>query len=182
MNDLKMKNPVFLWLWVVLSLVLLNCNSNNSNKEVRNTEESQVDEYAPLREESQAPQRMAEDLSGNVIILTEKDFIERITEIDNPKGFQYLGQTPCIVSLYANWCKPCGILSEIMNLMAPEYKGKVIFYKLDIDRAIGVSNAFKVTSIPKILYFKPRSSVSTTVGFLNKEELANMIEQFLLNP
>jgi hypothetical protein len=39
-----------------------------------------------------------------------------------------------------------------------------------------------VTDIPMILYFKPRGGVSTTVGFLNKEELTNMIDKLLLNP
>ena len=142
----------------------------------------ETDEYALLKEPNSTPQKIAEDLSGKVIILSEEDFIERITALDNPKGFQYKGKTPCIVDLYADWCKPCGYLSQLLNELAPEYQGKVIFYKLNIDRARAVVDAFNVSSIPKILYFKPHGEVSSTVGYLNKEELKETIHNLLLKP
>jgi thioredoxin 1 len=87
-----------------------------------------------------------------------------------------------MVELYADWCKPCGYLSELMRNLAPEYQGKVIFYKLNIDKAAGVNAAFNVKEIPKILYFKPHGEVSSTVGFLNREQLKNTIDKLLLNP
>jgi thioredoxin-like negative regulator of GroEL len=160
---------------------MLSCGNTHRNNSENSVEENpQTDEYALLR--TPPPQRIEEDLSGKVVILTEKDFIERITEIDNPKGFQYKGQTPCMVELYADWCRPCGYLSELMRNLAPEYQGKVIFYKLNIDKAADVSFAFHVKDIPKILYFKPHGEISSTVGYLNREQLKNMIDKFLLNP
>ncbi|MCL2246810.1 MAG: thioredoxin family protein [Lentimicrobiaceae bacterium] len=144
------------------------------------SEVTQTDDYATLRV-SNAPQEMTENISGNVITLSEKDFIEQITTIDNPKGFRYLGKTPCIVELYADWCKPCWILSDLMIELAPEYKGKVIFYKLNIDRAPNIVKAFNVENIPMILYFKPREKVANTVGLLNKGNLRKAINDLLLN-
>jgi len=172
----------FAFLLIMLLTLTLSCgNHNTSNVENADAENTQTDDYAFLRT-PQITQKIEEDLSGKVIILTEKDFIERITVIDNPKGFQYKGQTPCIVELYADWCKPCGYLSELLRNMAPEYQGKVIFYKLNIDKATDVSCAFNVKDIPKILYFKPRGEVSSTIGFLNREQLQDMIDKLLLNP
>jgi thiol-disulfide isomerase/thioredoxin len=168
-----------------LIVILLNfsCgNSNTSNTENDFFEDSKTDDYAMLSETNNESQRIVEDLSGKVIILYEKDFTERITALDNPKGLQYLGQTPCIVELYADWCKPCGYLSQLLNELAPEYQGKVIFYKLNIDRARVVVEAFNVTTIPKILYFKPFGEVVSTVGYLNREELKKAIENYLLKP
>jgi thioredoxin len=150
--------------------------------EIMVSENSTADDYALLKEPVNAPQRIAEDLSGKVIILTETEFKERITNLDNPKGFQYLGQTPCIVDLYADWCKPCTYLSQLLNDLAPEYKGKVIFYKINIDKAREVSVAFNVKNIPKILYFKPYGEISSTVGLLNREELIKKINEILLKP
>ena len=157
------------------------CKSNKTNMEKGGAEEPPIDEYAILRESNVTP-RIVEDLSGKVIILSETDFIERITILDNPKGFQYLGQTPCIVEFYADWCKPCGYQSELMNMLAPEYQGKVIFYKLNIDRAYQIRGAFKVENIPMILFLKPRGEIVKSVGYLNREKLTQMIDDHLLNP
>ena len=165
---------------IALLLTLSCCKSKKTNIENTVQEEPQTDEYAILLEKP-VTQRIVEDLSGKVIILTENDFIERITALDNPKGFQYLGQTPCIVELYADWCKPCGYLSELMRMLAPEYQGKVIFYKLNIDKAFHIRTAFKVESIPMIIFFKPRGEIVTSVGYINREKLNQMINDHLLN-
>ena len=181
MKKQSIKFPVLL---IITLLITSACNSSNkSNHEVVISEENiQTDDYAALKEQNIVPQRITEDLSGNLIILTEKDFIERITAIDNPKGFRYLGQTPCVVELYTQWCKPCIVLSNIMADLAQEYKGKVIFYKLNVEKAQAVTAAFNVNNIPVLLYFKPRGKISTTVGLLSKEQLTNMIDDLLLKP
>jgi thioredoxin-like negative regulator of GroEL len=57
----------------------------------------------------------------------------------------------------------------------------VIFYKLNIDKAPEIKAAFNVENIPMILYFKPYGRVSTTVGYLNREKLEQMIAKLLLN-
>ena len=175
------KKYLILMLFVAAVFVLVCCNSKKNNVKEEVVEEPEIDEYAVLFN-TNTSNRATENLSGEVILITENDFIEKITVIDNPKGFQYVGQTPCIVELYADRCKACIVQTGLMNEMAPDYKGKVIFYRLDIDRAYGVANAFKVKNIPMILYFKPRGKFSTTVGYLNKVELTDMIDKLLLNP
>ena len=171
-------------IYIITLTLLLTLSCNNSNKsDTKNVafEETPVDEYAILRTSSVASPQNAEELSGKVIVITEQDFIERITALDNPKGFQYLGRTPCIVELYADWCKPCGYQSELMNMLAPEYQGKVIFYKLNIDKAYQIRDAFNVVNIPMMLFFKPRGVITSSVGFLDKEQLTQMIAELLLN-
>jgi len=168
-------------MFAIAFMLIFSCsNPNRSNIEAMVDDVSQTDDYAVLRETNPAPKRIEEDLSGNLIVLSEKDFIERITAIDNPKGFQYKGQTPCIVEIYADWCRPCEFQNRIMLELAPKYKGKVIFYKINTDKAYGVADAFKVTNIPMILYFKPHGKVSTSVGYLNREQLEKMINDLLL--
>lgn len=166
---------------IALLLTFSCCNSHNSKPENVVSENSPIDEYAILHEKPLAP-KIVENLSGKVMILHEQDFIERITALDNPKGFQYLGQTPCIVELYADWCKPCGYQSELLTRLAPEYQGKVIFYKLNIDKAYHIRAAFKVESIPVLLFLKPRAEIVKSVGYLNQEKLTQMIADHLLNP
>jgi thioredoxin len=177
---MKIQKKNFVLLFAVMMTLTLSCgNSNTSNVIV---EDPMTDDYDALRNPNQAPQKITEDLSGRVITLSQQEFIERITDINNPKGFQYKGQTPCVVDFYASWCKPCGFLSENLRNIAPEYQGKVIFYKVDIDKAYDVAAAFGVKSIPMLLYFKPRGEISSTVGYLTVEELRKAIDEFLLNP
>jgi thioredoxin-like negative regulator of GroEL len=164
-------------------MIISSCgNSANSTADNSVSNNSEPDEYAVLFHSNKESQIMAEDLSGKVIVISEKDFIERITDLENPKGFQYKGQTPCVVQIFAYWCTPCTYQSNLLSMMAPEYQGKVIFYKIDIDKAYGVKSAFKVEDVPVMLFFKPRGEISKTVGLLNREKLTNMIEEFLLNP
>jgi len=177
---MQRKNLVLLFISMMI-FTLLCCKSGVSSVENTIFEDADTDAYDLLKNPDKVPQKATENLSGTVIVLYEEDFIERITALDNPKGFQYKGQTPCIVELYANWCKPCGYLSQVMSELAPEYQGKVIFYKLDIDRARKVVQAFGVKTIPMILYFKPHRGVSTTVGYLNHDELRKAIDEHLLN-
>jgi len=181
MKKQRIKFPALL---IITLLITSSCDClNKSNHDVAISEEKpQTDDYTALKESNDTPKKIAEDLSGNLIVLNEKDFIERITAIDNPRGFRYLGQTPCIVEFYTHWCKPCIILSNIMAELAQEYKGKVIFYKLNVEKAQSVQTAFNIQNIPTILYFSPRGKVSTTVGLINKEQLTNMIDDLLLKP
>jgi len=171
------------FLVILLIMCTISCNRSKNSAPVQiDVEKPQIDEYAVLFEENKPVQKITEDLSGKVIVLSEKDFIERITDINNPKGFQYKGQTPCVVEIFAYWCKPCGIQAELLSILAPEYKGKVIFYKIDIDKAYDVRTAFKVDNIPMMLFFKPKGQYTSTIGFQNREKLTNLIDEFLLKP
>ena len=175
----KQKTNLFLLLIIIL-LVTISCrNSNKSIEGAANS--SQDDDYAVLRGTAVQSHKIVENLSGKLINITEKEFIERVTALDNPKGFQYLGETPCIVQLHADWCQPCWVLSGVLVDVAPEYKGRVIFYRVNVDRSPRILDVFKVESVPVIFYFKPREQMVQTVGLLKKDELRKAINEILLN-
>jgi len=180
---MKLRKKNLVLLFTLLTVCILSCNRSKNNIPAQtDAVNPQTDEYAALFEENKPVQKIAEDLSGKVIVLSEKDFIERITDIDNPKGFQYKGLTPCVVEIFAYTCKFCTYQSDLLNVMAPEYQGKVIFYKIDIDKAYDVRTAFKVDNIPMMLFFKPKGQYTSTIGLQNREKLTNLIDEFLLKP
>ena len=121
-----------------------------------------------------------ENLSGEVQYLTEEQFVAMITEIDNPKGFQYKGTTPCIVDFYADWCRPCVSMNPIFKELAAQYKGKIIVYKVNVDKAASIAEAFGIESIPTIIFFKPNAMPTVMVGATPKEELVKAVESVLL--
>lgn len=120
------------------------------------------------------------DTSGKLQPITEEEFIKDITDINNPKGFQYKGSIPCIVDFYADWCRPCHALNPILVELGEKYKGQIIIYKLNVDRAAIVSKAFGVRSIPTLIFFKPQSMPAKMEGAPSKEELEKAISDLLL--
>ena len=95
---------------------------------------------------SQVKETVQEDLSGNIIMLDDESFAARITDIDNVKGLQYKGMTPCIVDFYADWCRPCSAMHPVLVDLAKEYKGKLIIYKVNTDKATKTASALGISS------------------------------------
>lgn len=57
------------------------------------------------------------------IALITKDY-------ENAVGRQKL---PVVVEFYASWCPKCGMMYPVVERLAGRYRGKWIFYKIDID-------------------------------------------------
>lgn len=128
---------------------------------------------------SQVKETYEEDLSGNIIMLDDDSFVARITDIDNEKGLQYKGMTPCIVDFYADWCRPCSALHPILVELAKEYKGKLIIYKVNTDKATKTAAALGINSIPTLIFFKRNTQPGAIRGALPKKDLKKVIDQFL---
>lgn len=143
----------------------------------------QEDEVLTKTIQNSAPEvkpRPAEDLSGKVQIITEEEFIAKITEIDNEKGFQYKGSTPAIVDFYANWCRPCIALGPVLERLGEKYKGQIIIYKVNVDKAQRLAAQFGIQSIPSLLFLKPNEQPKMMVGAPTQDELDKIINKALL--
>ncbi|MDR2868776.1 MAG: thioredoxin family protein [Bacteroidales bacterium] len=130
--------------------------------------------------DNQNTAEIKEDLSGDVQMLSDVDFVTKITEVNNEKGFQYKGNTPCVVDFYADWCGYCVRLVPIMEKLSEKYKGKVIFYKINVDKAPGIAMAFDINALPTQLLFKPNQQPVSMVGAPTLEELDKAIQEVLL--
>lgn len=166
---------------LILAFSVVACSNKNNVEFTPNvpeiTESQTAVENVSNTPQSSTPQ---EDLSGKVQYLTEEEFAAKITEFQNVKGLQYKGKTPCIVDFYADWCRPCVALSPILVEIAEEYKGQIIVYKVNVDKAQILSNAFGINSIPALFFFKPHTQPTMSTGAPSKEELKKMINDLLL--
>lgn len=171
-------------LLLLLPLLFGACKSKDKTDEtttvkVVNTDETKNPYIANSQDNATNDNLTTENLSGKVITLSSNDFIKKITAIDNEKGFQYKGQTPCIVDFYADWCRPCMGLKPIMEKFAQQYKGKIIIYKINVDKAQDICQAFGIQNIPTLLFFKPFTQPTKIVGAPSKSELETAIDKFL---
>lgn len=168
-------------LFILFSFLLLNaCNnkSTSDSKEDVVVVSNEVVEKPTASESTNTPH--VEDLSGNVQIISENKFIEIITDLDNEKGLQYKGKTPAIVDFYADWCRPCIALNPVMQELAQKYKGQIIIYKVNVDKAQKLASSFGIESIPTIFFFKKNAQPTKIVGAPSKAELEKAIKEILL--
>lgn len=93
----------------------------------------------------------------------------------------YLGDKPAIVDFTATWCGPCQRIAPILESLAKEYDGKIVIYKVDVDKERELAKAFNVSSIPAVMFIPlgPGKPVMT-VGSRDAATFRKEIETILL--
>ncbi len=113
--------------------------------------------------------------------LTTEEFKQLIFDYSNSKEWQYKGDKPCIIDFYTTWCGPCKRLAPIMEELANEYAGKVVFYKADTEQERELAYVFQISSIPQVLYIPMEGQPMLLKGLYPKENIVQIIQEFLLN-
>ncbi len=111
--------------------------------------------------------------------LNAADFTTKVYDLTKDE-LKYLGSKPAIVDFTAKWCGPCQRISPILEELAKEYDGKIVIYKVDIDKNPDLAHAFGVSSIPAILYIPLEGEPSMTIGARDKAKFHKEIESNLL--
>lgn len=93
---------------------------------------------------------------------------------------QYLEESkrkPLIVDVYAEWCGPCKQMAPAFEELAKELATKYNFAKINVDEESDLASAYKVRSVPTILFIKDGKVVAIKIGAMTKEALKNEIEK-----
>lgn len=83
------------------------------------------------------------------------------------------------IDFYADWCSPCKMLSPILDELSNEYKDKVVFLKVDIDKDQDIAVKYKIRNIPALFIFKDGNIVGQKVGAMSKSMLKAFIDSCL---
>lgn len=117
--------------------------------------------------------------TATVIELNSEDFNKLVYNI-NDDSLNYLGDKPAIIDFNATWCGPCKRIAPILEELAAEYEGKIVIYKVDVDKCGDIARAFDISSIPAILYIPVKGDPQMTIGSRDKEKFVEEIKSILL--
>ncbi len=80
-----------------------------------------------------------------------------------------------VVDCWAAWCAPCRAIAPVVEQLAKEYSGKIVFGKLNVDENPETQGRFGIMAIPTLLVMKQGKEVDRIVGALPKSQLESKI-------
>lgn len=84
-----------------------------------------------------------------------------------------------VVDCWAPWCGPCRTLAPVIDTLAAEYHGKVVFAKLNVDENQRTAMMYQTMSIPTLLIFRQGKPVDRITGAVPKPMIQRKIQPLL---
>jgi len=110
----------------------------------------------------------------------EKPKIDKPIEITDSNFHEIIKKGGLVVvDCWAAWCAPCRMVSPIIDELAKEYAGKILFGKLNVDFNRKIPMEYQIMSIPTLLIFKDGKLVDRIIGARPRRALKAAITRHL---
>ena len=99
----------------------------------------------------------------------------------NEKNFrEMVDKYPLVViDCWAAWCGPCRMVSPVIDELAEEYAGEVVFGKLNVDENPELAKRFNIMGIPTILFIKNGQEADRLIGAAPKLLIENKLKRHI---
>ena len=111
--------------------------------------------------------------------LTNETFKEKVFNYEVNKEWKFLGEKPCLIDFYADWCGPCKMVAPILEELSEEYGEKLNIFKIDTEDQKELASVFGVQSIPSLLFVPLEGQPQMAMGALPKETFKQAIKDVL---
>ena len=128
-----------------------------------------MDELEQIRERkiSELKEKMSIPNIDKPIVVSDRNFDQ------TAKNYPLL-----VVDCWAAWCAPCRAIAPIVDELAKEYSGKIVFGKLNVDENPETTQRFGVMAIPTLLVMKDGQEVDRVVGIVPKNQLEAKVNAY----
>jgi len=116
-------------------------------------------------------------------LVNAKDESKKINELNHPveiddASFEnFIRQYPnVVVDCWAPWCGPCRMLAPVIDALAKDFAGQIVFGKLNVDQNPETSEKFGIMSIPTLLVFRNGKLVDKIIGAMPMETLKRRLK------
>lgn len=110
---------------------------------------------------------------GEIEHLTTLDFLKKVADIRNGEEWKFLGDKPCVLDFWAEWCAPCKRMNPGVEALAKEYAGLVRVYKINIDEEPELKEYFKAVAIPMFVFIPrvgaPKAVMGSSIEVVHAE-------------
>lgn len=79
-----------------------------------------------------------------------------------------------LLDFWASWCGPCKMIAPVLAEIAEE-NSDIVVGKVNVDEEGELAAAFKVVSIPMLAVVKDGQVTNTSVGFMPKEQILDLL-------
>jgi thioredoxin 1 len=117
------------------------------------------------------PAQQGTKMAENIQAVSDANFQAEV--IDASKN------QPVMVDFWADWCRPCHMLSPTVEEIAREKAGKLKVVKLNVDENMNSAGKFSIRGIPTLLIFKGGQVADQIVGAVPKEQIVKVLERHI---
>ena len=107
--------------------------------------------------------------SGFIVSVTETDFEYEV--------IAYSQNTPVIVDFWADWCKPCKILTPILEKITLDANGDLRLAEVDVDSNPSLALRFSVRTIPTVIAFSQGNKGADFTGIMPESRVREFIDR-----
>lgn len=122
----------------------------------------------------------AAQADGIVHEISAKDFLVKVADYNRSvQNWKLKFAVPTVVDFYATWCGPCKQTAPVMEKIAKKYKGKVRFYKADVDKESGMASAIGIQAIPYIVFIPVNGQPVVVNSGMGESEFESRVKGIL---
>lgn len=85
---------------------------------------------------------------------------------------------PIVIDFYAQWCGPCVIMAQVVEMLAVEYEETAMVVKVDTDDEYEFARDMQVRGLPTLIFISPdpNKDAVRTEGLVPLEKMREILD------